>query len=70
MITCNAGGTARRPLVGTVQQSQGVISQAASAISPAIADVYDNIRSKIFAMFNKIGEFHFKTQKLCILLSY
>ena len=46
---------ADKPLMGALQESQGVIPLPASMPSQAIVDVSENMRAKIYAMFGKIG---------------
>ncbi|KAH9499307.1 Cilia- and flagella-associated protein 69 [Bulinus truncatus] len=45
----------QRPLMGKIQADLGVVPLPASCISQAIADVSENIRAKIYALFCKIG---------------
>lgn len=44
-----------RPLMGVLQEKQGVIPQLASNPSQAIVDVSENMRAKIYSIFCKIG---------------
>lgn len=44
-----------RPLMGVLQEKQGVIPQPASNPSQAIVDVSENMRAKIYSIFCKIG---------------
>ncbi|KAK2187769.1 hypothetical protein NP493_155g04048 [Ridgeia piscesae] len=46
---------ADKPLMGALQESEGVIPLPASMPSQAIVDVSENMRAKIYAMFGKIG---------------
>lgn len=46
----------KRPLMGTVQERQGVIPLPASRPSQAIVDVSENMRTKLYSMFCKLGE--------------
>lgn len=46
----------KRPLMGTVQERQGVIPLPASRPSQAIVDVSENMRAKLYSMFCKLGE--------------
>ena len=46
---------ADKPLMGALQERQGVIPLPASMPSQAIVDVSENMRAKIYAMFGKIG---------------
>ncbi|KAJ7389807.1 hypothetical protein OS493_028775 [Desmophyllum pertusum] len=45
----------KRPLIGTVQERQGVIPLPADRPSQAIVDVSENMRAKIYSMFCKLG---------------
>lgn len=45
----------QRPLMGTVQERQGVIPLPADRPSQAIVDVSENMRAKIYSMFCKLG---------------
>lgn len=45
----------QKPLLSQLQDSQAVISLPASCPSQAIVDVSENLRAKIYAVFNKIG---------------
>ncbi|XP_078375930.1 cilia- and flagella-associated protein 69-like [Oculina patagonica] len=45
----------KRPLMGTVQERQGVIPLPADRPSQAIVDVSENMRAKIYSMFCKLG---------------
>ena len=45
----------REPLITSLQTEQGVIPLAASCLSPAIVDVSENMRAKIFSLFCKMG---------------
>ena len=47
----------KRPLMGTVQERQGVIPLPADRPSQAIVDVSENMRAKLYSMFCKLGEF-------------
>ena len=44
-----------RPLAGEIQGSQTVVSLPTACPSPAIVDVYENVRAKVYATFRKIG---------------
>ena len=57
-LNCNTMFTAdlRKPLMGTIQDQQGVISLPANRPSQAIVDVSENMRAKIYSMFCKLGE--------------
>ena len=46
----------KRPLMGTVQERQGVIPLPAGRPSQAIVDVSENMRAKLYSMFCKLGE--------------
>ena len=46
----------KQPLMGTVQERQGVIPLPANRPSQAIVDVSENMRAKIYSMFCKLGE--------------
>ena len=48
----------QKPLVGQIQDVQSTISLPASCPSPAIVDVSENTRSKIYGIFSKMGKFH------------
>jgi hypothetical protein len=43
------------PLAGEVQQSVGVCSVNANQASPAILDIVDNMRAKIYALLHRLG---------------
>ncbi|KAK3587960.1 hypothetical protein CHS0354_014478 [Potamilus streckersoni] len=45
----------RKPLMGILQEEQGVIPLPASCPSQAIVDVSENMRAKIYSLFCKIG---------------
>ncbi|XP_058948319.1 cilia- and flagella-associated protein 69 [Pocillopora verrucosa] len=45
----------KKPLMGTVQERQGVIPLPADRPSQAIVDVSENMRAKIYSMFCKLG---------------
>ena len=45
----------KKPLMGDLQEKQGVISLPANAPSQAIVDVSENMRAKIYALFCKLG---------------
>ena len=47
----------KRPLMGIVQERQGVIPLPADRPSQAIVDVSENMRAKLYSMFCKLGEF-------------
>lgn len=49
-----------RPLMGVLQEQQGVIPLPASNLSQAIVDVSENMRAKIYSLFCKIGMFAMK----------
>lgn len=53
--TAGAIADTQKPLLGQLQDSQAVISLPASCPSQAIVDVSENLRAKIYAIFNKIG---------------
>ena len=55
MLGCVVLIDADKPLVGDLQESQGIIPLPASMPSQAIVDVSENMRAKIYAMFGKIG---------------
>ena len=44
------------PLAGDVQRSVGICSASANQASPAILDVVDNMRAKIYALLHRIGK--------------
>uniref|UniRef100_A0A0B7A2W0 Cilia- and flagella-associated protein 69 ARM repeats domain-containing protein n=1 Tax=Arion vulgaris TaxID=1028688 RepID=A0A0B7A2W0_9EUPU len=44
-----------KPLMGTFQANLGIVSLPASCISQSVADVQENMRSKIYSLFFKIG---------------
>lgn len=44
-----------RPLMGAIQERQGVIPLPANRPSQAIVDVSENMRAKIYSMFCKLG---------------
>ena len=44
------------PLMGALQEKQGVISLPASCPSQSIVDVSENMRAKIYSIFCKIGK--------------
>lgn len=56
----------QRPLMGTVQERQGVIPLPADRPSQAIVDVSENMRAKIYSMFCKLGRQQLN-QKLYLL---
>ena len=41
--------------MSAVQEKQGIISLPSSFPSPAIVDVSENIRAKVFSMASKLG---------------
>lgn len=43
------------PLLTKQQDDQGIISLPVTTASPSIVDVSDNLRAKIYSMFNKLG---------------
>ena len=45
----------KKPLMGELQETQGILSLPANAPSQAIVDVSENMRAKIYALFCKIG---------------
>lgn len=45
----------RRPLMGKLQEGQGVIPLPANCMSQAIVDVSENMRAKIYSLYCKIG---------------
>jgi len=51
------GGIAdvKRPLIGELQEQQGIVPLPANCPSQAIVDVSENMRAKIYAIFCKIG---------------
>ena len=46
----------QKPLMGSLQEKQGVISLPASCPSQSIVDVSENMRAKIYSIFCKIGK--------------
>jgi len=46
----------QKPLIGQVQDAQAAVSLPASCPSPAIVDVSENTRSKLYAIFCKMGK--------------
>ena len=42
--------------MSTLQEIQGIIALPSSFPSPAVVDVSENLRAKIFSMFCKIGK--------------
>jgi len=57
-----------KPLMGVLQEKQGVIPLPASNPSQSIVDVSENMRAKIYSIFGKIGVlmnvFHFPIHPL------
>jgi len=49
----------QKPLAGQIQDEQATVSLPASCPSPAVVDVSENIRSKVYAIFCKMGMFIF-----------
>jgi len=47
----------QKPLIGQIQDEQSTVSLPASCQSPAVVDVSENIRSKLYAIFCKMGVF-------------
>lgn len=45
-----------KPLMGTLQEKQGIIPLPASNPSQSIVDVSENMRAKIYSIFCKIGK--------------
>ena len=45
----------KRPLMGKLQEGQGVIPLPANCMSQAIVDVSENMRAKIYSLYCKIG---------------
>lgn len=45
-----------KPLMGALQEKQGVIPLPASCPSQSIVDVSENMRAKIYSIFCKIGK--------------
>ncbi|GAB1605854.1 hypothetical protein Ahia01_000867700, partial [Argonauta hians] len=43
------------PLAGSIQRKQGIVLQPAKCASPAIVEVSENMRAKIYCLFTKIG---------------
>ena len=43
------------PLMGVQQASEGTTPQPAHQLSPAINDVSDNLRAKLYVLCNRIG---------------
>ena len=48
-----------KPIMSTVQERQGIISLPSSFPSPAIVDVSENIRAKVFSLVSKLGMLRF-----------
>eukprot|EP00795_Rhopilema_esculentum_P014666 gene14666-5755_t len=46
---------AKKPILSSLQEKQGIISLPSSFPSPAVVDVSENIRAKIYSMFCKLG---------------
>lgn len=46
-----------KPLMGTLQEYQGVVALPASNPSQSIVDVSENMRAKLYSLFCKIGKF-------------
>ena len=44
-----------KPIMSAVQDRQGIIPLPSAFPSPAIVDVSENIRAKIFSMVSKLG---------------
>jgi len=47
----------QKPLIGQIQGAQPTVSLPASSPSPAVLDVSENTRSKVYAIFSKMGTF-------------
>ncbi|CAI9736367.1 ciliaflagella69-likeassociated and flagella-associated 69-like [Octopus vulgaris] len=45
----------KNPLAGLTQREQGIVLQPAFCASPAIVDVTENMRAKIYCLFTKLG---------------
>ena len=56
----------QRPLMGTVQERQGVIPLPADRPSQAIVDVSENMRAKIYSMFCKLGKLLLEMWLVCL----
>jgi len=54
---CGCLSDSEKPLVGQIQDAQSTVSQPASCPSPAVVDVSENVRSKLYAIFSKMGMF-------------
>ena len=54
--TCYHFVDVTKPLMGALQEKQGVIPLPASCPSQSIVDVSENMRAKIYSIFCKIGE--------------
>lgn len=46
-----------KPLMGALQEFQGVVPLPASNPSQSIVDVSENMRAKLYSLFCKIGKF-------------
>lgn len=44
-----------KPLIGQIQDAQSTVSLPASCPSPAVVDISENVRSKLYAIFCKMG---------------
>ena len=56
----------QQPLMGTVQERQGVIPLPADRPSQAIVDVSENMRAKIYSMFCKLGKLLLEMFLVCL----
>jgi len=54
-----------KPLIGQIQDAQSTVSLPASCPSPAIVDVFENTRSKLHAIFSKMGKFNYTLCLIC-----
>uniref|UniRef100_A0A4W3JM40 Cilia and flagella associated protein 69 n=1 Tax=Callorhinchus milii TaxID=7868 RepID=A0A4W3JM40_CALMI len=53
---------AKKPLIGIIQEQQGIVSLPAKTQSAAVIDVSENLRAKIYSIFCKLG---FQDLSLC-----
>lgn len=45
-----------KPLMGVLQEQQGIVSLPASIPSQSIVDVSENMRAKLYSIFCKVGK--------------
>ena len=47
----------KNPLAGAEQINRGITPLPSDSITPVIADVFENMRAKIYGLFCKIGNY-------------